>query len=119
MGDGDDVIAITARLSACAEACAVVSQVAGEGLGVGGEGEVLVVSTLVVREGVREGAAHAYFDRAVRPAASPMMSARRARIAASSAIKKTFRPSPRYRLCGGMKASSLLLSPALAGALAL
>jgi len=117
--DGDDVVAIAARLSACAEARAVVSQVAGEGLGVGGEREVLVVSTLVVRFGVEAKPAQAYFDRAERPAARPMISARRASIAASSAIKKTFRLSPRYRLCGGRKESSLLLSPALAGALAL
>jgi len=51
--DGDDVVAITARLSACAEARAVVRQVAGEGLGVGGQREVLVVSALVVRLGVK------------------------------------------------------------------
>lgn len=110
MADGDDGVGGAGRDAAGAEPGAVVGQVAGEGLAVGGEGEVLRAASEWCQAGGMSGRWRAvvttYDLRFVKPTASPMMSARPASVTPNRTQRNVLRLRPRYRLCGGRTASS-------------
>jgi hypothetical protein len=100
MGQRDDVVAGGGRDPACAETGLVVGKVAGEGLRVGGEGEIFATSVMpVVSLGPAMGGEEPYFECSVKPTANPIMSPISARITASSTSRNVFLLRPKYRRC--------------------